>query len=243
MMLIPAIVCALSLGAPPPEIDAAATLRAEARTAVKNLIPVQRGSVDIMVIAMSPRANALAKKLQTAVAENQAWFQEQVKRSKPGKPLPYNPKLGLTSSEYEEFLRIAKKKALTKTGEAPLSVVRQGKGRYQFSAKGPLAALDGITIDLPKSQVETSRGNCDKLDRVESPKDHPFPWDGYVWETITPIVMEKSTGRVTQFHIGQLRGTRTGIIYYKSLGFEKGKQQPLIRLMVTYPLRKPSNSD
>jgi len=190
-----------------------------------------------MSIAMPPRGIALAQKLQSTVAKNQAWFTEQLKRAKPGQPLAYHPNLGLTAAEYDEFLILAKKKTLLKTGQAPLKVVHLGGDRFQLSAKKALAPLDGITLDLAKSQVKTLRGTCDKIDRIKTPDTHAFPWDGYVWETITPLDVKNSKGRVLQFHIGQLRGTQTGIIFYKAIGLEK----QTVRLIITYPLAKATS--
>ena len=210
----------------------------EARVAVQKLLPAESGLVDVMGIGLTPRGASLAKKIQEAAAKHGPWFQAQMKLRKPGEPLPYHPNLGMTESEWEEFLRLNKKKTLVKTGQAALSVKKLGDGKYRFSAKGTLQVLNAITIDLKKSRVETPRGTCDLLDRVKTPKGHSFPWDGYVWEGLRPIVIEQSKGRVTRFHIGKLRGTNTGIIYYSANGFENGKLQTPIKLFINYPLGK-----
>ena len=60
-----------------------------------------------MTMRYTDRANELMLKLQAAVATNQDWFLEHVKRAKPGEPLEYDPRLGLTKEAYAEYLREA----------------------------------------------------------------------------------------------------------------------------------------
>src|SRR6266850_974825 len=81
-----------------------------------DVLPSGRCEIEIMTIQFSDRAEELTLKWQAAVATNQDWFLEQVKQAKPGKPLDYDPRLGVTKEEWAEYLREAENRHLASTG-------------------------------------------------------------------------------------------------------------------------------
>ena len=66
---------------------------------LNEVLPSGNEEIEIMKIGYSKRSTELAKKLQIAISEHREWFLEHLKKSKPGEPLIYDPKLGLTEEE------------------------------------------------------------------------------------------------------------------------------------------------
>jgi hypothetical protein len=90
------------------------------------------------------RANELMLKLQAAVATNQDWFLEHIKQAKPGEPLEYDSRLGLTKEEYAEYLREAKHPHLVPTGT---------RAHCVFHRKGDMLSLDVGDTNSPLSKI------------------------------------------------------------------------------------------
>jgi hypothetical protein len=74
---------------------------------LQGLLPQGRVNVEVLEMWSPPGLAVLTQRLQQAAQADPTWFQEQVRRAVPGQPLPYHPKLGLTESEYQEFLALS----------------------------------------------------------------------------------------------------------------------------------------
>src|SRR5689334_17788979 len=92
-----------------------------------DVLPSGRWEIEPMTVQFSDRAEELTLKFQAAVATNQDWFLEHVKQAKPGQPLDYDPRLGVTKEEWAEYLREAKKRHLASKGtQVPCIFRRKG---------------------------------------------------------------------------------------------------------------------
>jgi hypothetical protein len=109
-----------------------------------DVLPSGRCETEIMAIRFSDRANELMLKLQAAMTTNRDWFFEQVKKAKPGEPLEYDPKLGLTKDEYAEFLLESQNRHLASAG-ARMSCV--------FHTDGDILTLDNGDTNSPLGKI------------------------------------------------------------------------------------------
>ncbi len=96
----------------------------------REIVVEGRLTVDVMENALPLLATELAARMQVAIAKNPQWWAEHVKKAQPGEPLPYDPRIGVTESEYKEFLTLSKKMTLQKTTEATLAISRKGDDVY-----------------------------------------------------------------------------------------------------------------
>src|SRR2546423_817311 len=93
-----------------------------------DVLPSGRCEIELMTIEFSDRAKELTLKWQAAVATNKDWFLERFKHAKPGKPLDYDPRLGVTKEEWAEYLREAENRHLASTGtRVPCIFRRKGE--------------------------------------------------------------------------------------------------------------------
>lgn len=117
-------------------------------------------TVDVMELAAPPRANELNQRLKQAVGQNPNWWLEHVKKASPGEPLPYDARLGLSKTEYDEFLELSKKMTTVKKAEATILVVDKGDDVYVLDGGQQLQDfITGIEIDLRNDKVRTPFGN------------------------------------------------------------------------------------
>ena len=109
-----------------------------------DVLPTGRCEIELMTIRFTERAQELTLKFQAAVATNQDWFLEYIKQAKPGEPLDYDPRLGLTKEEYAEYLREAENRHLASTGTRLPCVFRR---------RGDLLSLDIGDTNSPLSRL------------------------------------------------------------------------------------------
>lgn len=104
-----------------------------------------------MTLEYSDRAKELTLKWQASVTTNRDWFLGYVKQAKPGKPLDYDPKLGVTKEEWAEYLREAENHHLASTGTRLPCI---------FGRKGDTLSLDigDTNSPLNKIQLNTKTG-------------------------------------------------------------------------------------
>ena len=140
-----------------------------------DVMPSGRCEIEFMTIQLTDRANELTLKLQAAIATNQDWFREQFKQRKPGQPLDYDPRFGITKEEYAEFLREVEHRHMVSTGTKLPCI---------FRWKGDILSLDVGDTNSPlnKIRLNTKSGELfASVGRVGTP----------IWESsddpITPI--------------------------------------------------------
>jgi len=171
-------------------------------------------TVDVMEIAAPPRLNELVRRFQQALGENPGWWLEHVKNSKPGEPLPYDSRLGLSEAEYNEFLALSKKMTVQKKSEASLTITTKADDVYVFDGGQMLPDFSGIEIDLTNDVVRTPFGILTERSEINASEDSALgAWVGTQWK------LEKTdpngiTGMVANLAVGKLKQSGRCVIYY-----------------------------
>ncbi|MGL4463305.1 MAG: hypothetical protein ACRC1K_14245 [Planctomycetia bacterium] len=176
----------------------------------KELIPANGTVMDIMTFTESPRRAELSKKLLEAVAKDPEWWAAHVRKGKPGEPIEYDPKLGLTRDEFKEYLDTSF--TLTKTGTVKAVVERTGE-RVLLAFGKDFPGMEEVAIDLKKDTVTTPFGVATDRTRIRANADQKATgkWDGVQWKHES---MGTKPGSVTviKFGLGKLTNGR-GIMY------------------------------
>lgn len=126
---------------------------------LSDVVPDGGSRLEFMKIKLSDRANELGLKLQAAAAANREWFLEQVKRAQPGKPLDYDPRLGLTKEEYAEYLQEADKRQLVSTGVIAKCTFRRDGDVVSLDIPGDKSPLHDLRLNVVSGVLSTSVGN------------------------------------------------------------------------------------
>lgn len=170
--------------------------------------------VDVMEIGGPPRANELAQRLQQAARENPGFWLEHAKRPKPGEPLPYDSRLGLSEAEYKEFLSLAKKLTMRKKAEAALVVATEDNEVFVLDGGEALPDFTGIVIDLKGDLVRTPFGVLTERSEIDAPEDSAFgAWVGTQWK-LNDFDPSGITGTAAKLAVGKLRQSGRSVIYY-----------------------------
>jgi hypothetical protein len=156
----------------------------------------------------------LTKKLQEAAAKDPDWWQAHVKKAKPGEPLPYDPKMGLTKEEYKEYLDLGNTLGLTKLKTVMVRVKQDGT-RVTLTFGDGLPGLKEAVINLKDDTVVTPYGVATSRSVIKASPGQKAtgPWDGIQWN-LEDVNLATAKGTIVKFAIGRLKDTERGIIYY-----------------------------
>ncbi len=204
---------------------------------VEALLPSDATTVDVMQITYPPGMEELTKKLAQAIAKNPDWWAEHVKKAKPGEPVAYDARLGLSQDEFTEYLALSKKAAYKKANTAKLNVKRTGE-RVVLTFDEQLPNLKPIELNLKADVVVTTYGTAASRSQITASEGQTAtgPWDGVQWKLVN--VEEKPARRTSiQFALGKLKESGRGIIVYNVS--QVGEQARLnVRYVFQYDLKR-----
>jgi hypothetical protein len=177
---------------------------------IEILIPPGEITVDIMdVVTMSSRRKELMSKFMEAYKKNYDWFIEQQKIvDSTGHPIKYDPRVGMTEPEYEEFIKMMKTMSdmeVSSSGTEKV-IVSNLNGIISFKTKGRLEYLNSTTIDIKNNKVKVSNYVLDMIDtvNVNNPNNvFKSTWRGYKWQFADPLnaVMPKTKDKLSSFSL------------------------------------------
>lgn len=170
--------------------------------------------VDVMELTAPTRLSELGARLQQAVARNPDWWIDQVRKAKPGEPVPYDSLLGLTEPEYREFSSLSKQRGMRKKSEDTLVVTRELDDVYVLEGGPTLSNLTGIRIDLMRDLIETPLGVARERSEIHAPEDSPLgAWNGVQWK-LEEAGADSVTGTVVKLALGKQVRSGRGVLYY-----------------------------
>lgn len=160
---------------------------------VNMLLPNGEFTVDIMdEVTISPRRKELQEKFMQAVKANPEWFNQQQKIvEQTGKRISYDPHLGMTEAEweeYKEFMNTMSDMQVHSSGTAKVQIIRNGD-IISFKSDGKLAYLDSTTIDTKNKTVKVFEYLLPFIDTVcVTNADNVFKtaWRGYKFQFSDP---------------------------------------------------------
>lgn len=108
-----------------------------------DLLPVGEVRFEIMTFGLSETGIQLAERYQAAVTKHREWFAEQTGNRKPGEPLEYDERMGLTKDEYEKYMGEAKNMKIVSTGQVVKGniVVENNVFRLEFRDSTPFSLI------------------------------------------------------------------------------------------------------
>ena len=171
-------------------------------------------TVDVMELAASRRFTQLAGRLQKAARENPTWWLDHSKKSKPGEPLPYDARTGLSEDEYREFLAL--KMTVRKQGEAKLNVKSDDLEEVFILDGGEaLADLTGIEIDIKNNVVRTPFGVLTERTEIDVTDEGSAlgAWVGTQWKLENPDA-NGITGTVVKVGLGKVKKSGRCVVLY-----------------------------
>ena len=179
-----------------------------------------------------PRFLLLSSKLQSAAQRNPTWFRAQAAMAKPGEPLPYDERLGVTRDEYTEFLQLVDSMALKPVGTDTILVTPTASG-WRFEQGTTLPELRGIEIDSARGVAITPYGELSAASPITASPEQRMtgPWSASRWQR-QDLDGTGTAGTVASLAIGRLVESGQPILYYTAKKLVAGSIQRRVDLVL-----------
>jgi hypothetical protein len=182
--------------------------------AVAQLLPIGVVAADVMEIAAPPRFTELTTRLQAAARRDPAWWTAHVRAARPGEPLAYDARMGLTEPEYREMLALADSMVIRPAARAELKISAAARG-WRIEGGPSLPELQSVEIDTVVGDVRTPMGRAGSAKRIRANENQRVtgPWDGVQWQHEDASIAAGSGTAIT-FALGRLRESGRVLLYY-----------------------------
>lgn len=181
----------------------------------KYLTPGVAARGQVVVVEPPKEINGYVRKVEKAAQADPEWFKTYSKNARPGVPLPFHEKLGLTKEDYETYNRLWDERKLVplKDGNVVVRLEQTKKGEWMVRVSGRGASISLLRYQEGKDVVKSPNGELVRLKDIDAdPRSILGKWTGHEWR----FQEEDSLGKTKEnFGIGTLVGTRWGILVYR----------------------------
>lgn len=189
-----------------------------------------------MVIPPSEIDKYVAK-VEAAARKDKQWFLEFSAAAKPGLPLPYHEKLGLTKEEYGEYLKLWNQREFKPIEEVML-LLRQSSGNtWTVTATGKASTLSTLRYDPKKDAFLSPNGELKRIEDIKAdPSSILGEWSGQEWRFEEQTSLGKTKENVA---FGKQADGKYGLVIYRVQEMTEAGTRLLDKsLVVRFPLGK-----
>ena len=179
-------------------------------------------------------------KVGAAARKKPEWFREFSKDAKPGIPLPYDERLGLTKEEYAEYLVLWNKREFKSMEEVTL-LLRQSSGdTWTITSTGDASTLSTLRYVEKDDIFRSPNGKLERIDDIDADASSILgAWTGHEWK----FTEETSLGKTKEnIALGRYADGKFGLIVYRVQELSSEGTRLLDKsLVVRFPLRKATS--
>jgi len=195
-------------------LTCAGALAAEApKSLAAVLIPDTPIKGEIVVVVPPPELDKYIAKVEQAARKDPAWFQEHAKTGKPGVPLPYDERLGLTKEEYDDYLKTWAKREFKPVEAVAIQLKGDKEGRWTINMTGGAQSISTLKYDPKEDIFRSPNGALKKIDDVNADADSTLgAWSGQEWK----YEEQSSLGTTKEnIAIGKTGDKKYGLVVYR----------------------------
>lgn len=176
------------------------------------LKPGENVKGELVVVLPPKEIQTYINKVKEASKNDPVWFKEYSEKSKPGIPLPFDEKLGLTQSEYQKYRELWDKREFKAIQPVGLRL-EEVDGKWKIRATGEAARLSLLRYLPAEDVVQSTNGKLARIEDIDAPAESILgAWKGYEWK------FEEETGlsKVKEnFAIGETADKKFVLIVYR----------------------------
>ncbi len=177
----------------------------------KQDIPVK---AQIGVVLPPPEIDKYVTKVEKAARADAKWFREFSSAAKPGQPLPYDERLGLTKAEYDDYLALWGKRAFKGIADVVL-MLRKGSGdTWTITSTGEASTFSTLRYSAKSDTFTSPNGVLKRIADINADASSILgAWTGMEWK----FEEETGLGKTKEnFALGRFTGTGFGLIVYRA---------------------------
>ncbi len=177
------------------------------------------------------------RKVEISARKEPKWFREFSAQSKPGEPLPFDERLGLTKSEYDEYIAMWAKREFKPTEEVTL-LLRPGSGdTWTLNATGKASNLSIIHYHPKDDVFRSPNGEMKRIENIKTDASSVLgEWSGMEWK----LEDDTGLGKIKEnLAIGFFADAKHGLVVYRAQEIStEGKRLLDQSLIIRFPLAK-----
>lgn len=179
------------------------------------LTPDEAVKGDVVVVVPPDEIQVYIEKVQETAKKDPEWFATYSKDAKPGIPLPFDEKLGITKAEYEDYLKLWSERKMQPVpqGELILRLEDKGDNLWMIRATGRGADITALRYNAEKDIFISTSGELTRIADVDAePQSILGAWKGKEWK----MEKEDSFGITKEnIAIGKLADGSFGLLVYR----------------------------
>jgi hypothetical protein len=178
-------------------------------------------------------------KVEAAARKDPKWFREFSAKTKPGIPLPFDERLGLTQQEYAEYLALWNKREFKAMADVTI-VLRPSSGNsWTITATGEASAISTLRF-IPKQDVFRSpNGDLKRIEDIKAEASSILgEWTGREWKLEEDTGLGKTKENIA---VGRFTNKPFGLIVYRAQEVSTEGTRLLDRsLVIRFPIKSPT---
>ena len=173
-------------------------------------IPV-RGQIGMVL--PPPEIDKFVAKVEVAARKDPQWFREFSAQSKPGVPLPYDERLGLTKEEYNEYLALWNKREFKPAEEVMILLRKSASGTWSLTCTGGASSISTLRYDPKDDVFRSPNGDLKRIDDINADSSSILgEWTGHEWKFEEETGLGKTKENVA---LGRFADKKFGMIVYR----------------------------
>lgn len=180
-------------------------------------------------------------KVETAARKDPKWFREFSKQSKPGIPLPYDERLGLTQEEYNDYLKLWEKREFKAMEEVMLNLRQSAGDTWSITSTGGASSISTLRYSEKSDTFRSPNGELKRIDDIKADANSILgEWSGPEWKFEEETGLGKTKENVA---FGRFAGNQYGLIVYRVQELSTEGTRLLDKsLVIRFPLGKSSQA-
>jgi hypothetical protein len=183
-----------------------------------------------------PEIDKYIAKVETSARKDPKWFREFSSQSKPGIPMPYDERLGLTKTEYDEYIALWNKREFKPMEEVMLLLRQSTTGTWSIISTGKASMLSTLRYIAKDDLFRSPNGTMKHLEDIKADSSSILgEWSGQEWKFEEENALGKTKENIA---LGRLADQKYGIIVYRAQELSTEGTRLLDKsLIVRFPLR------
>ncbi|MGA0846792.1 MAG: hypothetical protein ACO3RV_09640 [Luteolibacter sp.] len=168
---------------------------------------------EIGMVMPPPEIDRFVSKVEAAARQNAEWFRDFSAQAKPGVPLPYDERLGLTREEYDEYRALWDKREFKALENVTLILRETSGGTWTITAIGGAQVISTLRYRPEEDAFVSPNGILKRIEDINADRSSILgAWTGKEWK----FEEETSLGKTKEnFAIGRMTDGEHALLVYR----------------------------
>jgi len=165
------------------------------------------------IVLPPPEIDKYVAKVEAAARLDPKWFKEFSSQAKPGVPLPFHEKLGLTKEEYDEYRKLWANREFKPLEDVNLLLRETLGGAWTITATGAASSISNLRYQEQGDSFRSPNGELKRIEDIKADADSILgAWTGNEWK----FEEETSLGKTKEnIAVGRFDGNKFGLLVYR----------------------------